>query len=604
MMKRRFRQPSIRLKLILTLAVLLSIVVVQIAISTALSDSEEEAIEELQDSQRRASLAQELQLAAQKASWHETTATIQIFTQGPEAIPPYLNLAYAELDRTTEMIAILRQEPSIDQAELDQVEDLLALNRSGAAMIVDDMLPARGDESHGLVADFLEPIYVVNQTYDVIRLLELAEDYVLNYSWAASNRIPAALSDTEAEIEASDLPDAKKRALLSQIGQARTAFITIITHDRNVQQQFDLLNDQIEEANTLLRDIVVRELAAQEAARADFEQSQDSRRDLQWGTSLLLVLLGSVLAYTLSRDINQPIITLTDSANKLAGGDYSVRANLPRRDEFGRLGQAFDKMASEVEVRDRAIRQQSEKLEVALAKAQEAAEIKAEFLSTMSHELRTPLHAIESFTGIMLNKMGGAEYNEKTSGYLQRVATNSKRLLGLINDFLDLSRIEAGRIELADMPFQPAKLAWQWYDELGVLADKKGLDFVMNIDPNMPHTLYGDEEALSKIALNLLDNAIKFTEKGSVKLSLRPNGDSWQIAVTDTGIGIPPHAREYIFDEFRQVDQSSKRRYGGTGLGLSIVQRFARSMGGNVTLESEMGEGSTFTVTLPMKTDQ
>ena len=119
---------------------------------------------------------------------------------------------------------------------------------------------------------------------------------------------------------------------------------------------------------------------------------------------------------------------------------------------------------------------------------------------------------------------------------------------------------------------------------------------------SLPETLYGDEESVSKVAINLLGNAIKFTEQGSIKLALECGDDTWNIVVEDTEIGIPPHAREFIFEEFRQVDQSSKRKYGGTGLGLAIVQKYTRAMEGTVNVKSEQGHGSTFTVTLPLKT--
>jgi signal transduction histidine kinase len=122
------------------------------------------------------------------------------------------------------------------------------------------------------------------------------------------------------------------------------------------------------------------------------------------------------------------------------------------------------------------------------------------------------------------------------------------------------------------------------------------------VDPNLPLTIYGDEEAISKIVRNLLGNAFKFTSEGQVSLTLERREEQMAIQVSDTGIGIPPHAREFIFDEFRQVDQTSKRKYGGTGLGLAIVQKLARAMGGQVTLESELGKGSTFTVLIPIQT--
>ena len=239
-------------------------------------------------------------------------------------------------------------------------------------------------------------------------------------------------------------------------------------------------------------------------------------------------------------------------------------------------------------------------LQAARRIAEENSRLKSEFLATMSHELRTPLNAIEGFTSIMMSKMGGAQYNDKTERYVSRVNVNSKRLLGLINDFLDLSRVEAGRLELARMPFSPTTLAQRWQEEIGVLAERKAITFEVNVDSDLPEIIYGDEESISKIGLNLLSNAIKFTEQGGVTLDLKRDHSEWRITVTDTGIGIPPHAREYVFEEFRQVDQTSKRKYGGTGLGLAIVQKYARAMGGMVTLQSELGHGSTFTVTLPL----
>jgi len=184
------------------------------------------------------------------------------------------------------------------------------------------------------------------------------------------------------------------------------------------------------------------------------------------------------------------------------------------------------------------------------------------------------------------------------------VQANSQRLLSLINDFLDLSRIESGRLELANLPISPVEMVRRWENELGGLAEGKAITFKVSVDPNLPETIYGDEEAMTKIARNLLGNAFKFTSEGQVTLSMECHDHQMSIQVSDTGIGIPPHAREYIFDEFRQVDQTSKRKYGGTGLGLAIVQKITRAMGGTVTLESELGKGSTFTVAIPIQTEK
>lgn len=239
-------------------------------------------------------------------------------------------------------------------------------------------------------------------------------------------------------------------------------------------------------------------------------------------------------------------------------------------------------------------------LQIASALAQESSRLKSEFLATMSHELRTPLNAMQGFTGIILAKMAGVDYNEKVRQFLVKIDANNRRLLQLVNDFLDLSRIESGRMELAQMRYSPHDMIDKWQAAVSVMAERKGLHFEIEVDPSLPDMLVGDEETISKVVLNLLSNAVKFTEQGGVRLTVRRMGNTWSFSVTDTGIGIPPHAREFIFEEFRQVDQTSRRKFGGTGLGLSIVQKLTRLMGGTVGVQSEVGRGSVFTVTLPM----
>lgn len=334
-------------------------------------------------------------------------------------------------------------------------------------------------------------------------------------------------------------------------------------------------------------------------------------------TAATLLVASAVIILAVSRVVN-PIVKISRVAQAIQGGDLKAKADERGNDEISTLAKTFNSMTAQLqhtliglqenidqleksrEEREKLIKD----LQAAKRLAEENSRLKSEFLSTMSHELRTPMNAIEGFTGIMLKRMGGVDYNEKSERYLFKVQSNSKRLLNLINDFLDLSRIESGRLELAYLPISPAAMAQKWHDELSVLADGKGVDFELTVDPNLPPMVYGDEESLTKIAANLLGNAFKFTTEGKVTLKLERRDEDMVIEVTDTGIGIPPHAREFIFDEFRQVDQSSKRKYGGTGLGLAIVQKLAREMGGRVTVESEVGKGSTFTVLIPIQAEK
>jgi PAS domain S-box-containing protein len=239
-------------------------------------------------------------------------------------------------------------------------------------------------------------------------------------------------------------------------------------------------------------------------------------------------------------------------------------------------------------------------LDIARQQAEQATRLKNQFLATMSHELRTPLNAIIGYTEIQLAGMTGA-LNDEQLGYQARVLANAEQLLQLINEVLDLSKIEAGRMDLIQKPFEVKP----WLDEIVAqvrgLADQKALRFEARLVQDMPGTITGDCARLKQITINLLSNAIKFTDEGFVRLEIRKQGqDAWQLEVSDSGIGIPSHLQETIFQEFRQVDASSRRAHGGTGLGLAIVRRLTLMMGGSVRLRSQLGEGSTFTVTVPL----
>ncbi len=231
--------------------------------------------------------------------------------------------------------------------------------------------------------------------------------------------------------------------------------------------------------------------------------------------------------------------------------------------------------------------------------AREANRLKDQFLAVMSHELRTPLNAIIGFLGVM--KMMG-KLDTQATHMADRARANAERLLALINDILDISKIESGQYELIPSSIDLRKTVERWQSQMEILAKQKGVEFTVKIDNQLPDMIYVDEDALTKVTTNLLANAFKFTEKGSVTLDLKRHGSSaWTISVTDTGIGIPENARALVFESFRQVDGSIRRAYGGTGLGLSIVQRLCTVMKGSVQLQSTVGEGSTFIVQLPLE---
>jgi signal transduction histidine kinase len=241
----------------------------------------------------------------------------------------------------------------------------------------------------------------------------------------------------------------------------------------------------------------------------------------------------------------------------------------------------------------------NEELQKASREALEANRLKDEFLAVMSHELRTPLNAIIGFQGILL-MMGNLD--EKATHMIQRAQSNAERLLALITDILDISRIESGRLQLAPMDLSLAETVEKWRSQMSVLAEQKALDFSVHMDKALPPVIRVDEDAVTKVVTNLLGNAFKFTEEGEVSLALKRANGNWIIEVKDSGIGIPAHMHQVIFERFRQVDGSSKRKFGGSGLGLAIVHNLCKAMNGTVSLQSAPGEGSTFTVTLPLET--
>jgi len=244
--------------------------------------------------------------------------------------------------------------------------------------------------------------------------------------------------------------------------------------------------------------------------------------------------------------------------------------------------------------------------ERALIEAREAAELanrtKSNFLANMSHELRTPLNAMLGFSGTLLMGISGT-IDEPAKRTVETIERNSQRLLSLIDNILDISKIEAGQLKVVPRNINIHKLINQWHHDMNVLATEKNLQLNVEVDPNIPETIYADGERLTQIVINLVGNAIKFTESGQVDLKFVSHNNKIKLSVEDTGIGIPPHALEFIFDEFQQVDNESTREYGGTGLGLSIVRRLTILMGGTVSAESELGKGSTFFVTLPLQTE-
>jgi len=245
------------------------------------------------------------------------------------------------------------------------------------------------------------------------------------------------------------------------------------------------------------------------------------------------------------------------------------------------------------------LNQQNTELEAQKKQLGEASRLKTSFISNMSHELRTPLNSVIALSGV-LNRRLAKLIPEEEYSYLEVIERNGKQLLALINDILDLSRIEAGREEIEVSQFDINHLVADLVSTLNPLAQQKSIALLSHLNPDLPPMLT-DANKCQHILQNLVNNAVKFTETGRVEIGLRQKGDNLEIAVSDSGIGISKEHLPHIFDEFRQADSSTSRKYGGTGLGLAIAQKYAQLLGGSISVKSVLGVGSVFTLSLPLR---
>jgi signal transduction histidine kinase len=220
----------------------------------------------------------------------------------------------------------------------------------------------------------------------------------------------------------------------------------------------------------------------------------------------------------------------------------------------------------------------------------------------MSHELRTPLNSVLGFTEMLADGLYG-ELPEKAKTTLGRVQANGRHLLGLINDVLDLSKIEAGELKLTIDDYAIGQIVKSVAATTEPLARAKGLTLTVSVKDGLPMGR-GDERRLAQVLLNLAGNSVKFTDKGSIEIAADARDGSFHVSVRDTGPGIAPEHQERIFEEFQQVDESSTRQKGGTGLGLAISKRIVEMHGGSISLESAVGAGSTFHITIPIRAEE
>ncbi|MGE3707618.1 MAG: ATP-binding protein [Vicinamibacterales bacterium] len=354
------------------------------------------------------------------------------------------------------------------------------------------------------------------------------------------------------------------------------------------------------------------------------------RRRLTQYVLIALGVLGAVsaLAFGLSRMlqgiISNPLLALAKTAEEVAvHRDYSVRAVKESDDETGQVIDRFNEMLTQIQTRDIALQQAHRVLEtrvdertmalrakideqrrteedlvVARDAAEAASRAKSAFLATMSHELRTPLNAIIGYSEMLQEEALDVGQTGCVSD-LGKITSAGRHLLTLINDILDLSKIEAGRMELTVEPFELPRLVADVAVSVRPLVEKNGNTLTVDTAAG-PAIVAADAMRVRQALLNLVSNAAKFTERGAIRVTTRTAAPWVQIAVQDTGIGLAPEEAARLFTEFTQADASTTRKYGGSGLGLAISQRLCRLMGGAISVDSVKGRGSTFTISLPL----
>jgi two-component system, NtrC family, sensor kinase len=332
-----------------------------------------------------------------------------------------------------------------------------------------------------------------------------------------------------------------------------------------------------------------------------------------WRTALLLAAFlaaGIGLSVLLARRLVRPVKQMRTAAARIGAGAYDERIELRRRDELGGLADELNGMAASLQASvqslEQKVEERTQELQEALAELSQKSRLlevasthKSHFLANMSHELRTPLNAIIGFSQVLRQRLFGP-INEKQEEYLDDILSSGNHLLSLINDVLDLSKVEAGQIELEVAPFSLREALERGVVMVREPATKHGVQLSLELAPGVD-LVTGDERRLRQVLFNLLSNAVKFTpEDGSVIVAASRVDGEVRVSVTDTGPGIAPEDRERIFEEFQQTDVGVQQSE-GTGLGLALSKRLVELHGGRIWVESEVGHGSRFVFTLPIE---
>ena len=352
--------------------------------------------------------------------------------------------------------------------------------------------------------------------------------------------------------------------------------------DLQLSQATPLANRLERLTNELVNKAEADMVASAEASHEAFVGS----RHAVMAFAAVSILLALVLGYAISWSLIGPVQQMDERLRQIGAGDFAARIEVPNRDELGALASDINRMSEEL---GRLYRQ-----------LETASRHKSEFLANMSHELRTPLNAVIGFSEVLEARMFG-ELNAKQVEYVHDIHSSGRHLLSLINDILDLSKIEAGKVVLEPSRFHLGNAMEGALTLLRERAARHGIELSMQVDERLGE-IVADERKVRQVLLNLLSNAVKFTPDGG-RVDVRAGlvHGVVEVSVTDTGIGIAPKDQEAIFEEFQQVGDNALHKREGTGLGLTLARKFVELHGGRIRVHSELGKGSTFTFSLPMQ---
>jgi signal transduction histidine kinase len=414
-------------------------------------------------------------------------------------------------------------------------------------------------------------------------------------------------NDTLQRLEAAAPAD--ERTLIQAIRAAQDEAMAVVADTANAlrdgRTDEALAGLQAREASlyaaieTSVRRLVALEQSRMTALRAALDVAARRSLLMLGGFAAGALALALVAGFVISWSFILPVREAHRVLREVAGGNFAATITVPNRDELGELAAQMNRMTRELARLETRQRDAAAELTQVNERLQHASRAKSEFLANMSHELRTPLNAILGFTEMLRDGLYGTLPPEIEEP-LADIQTNGRHLLRLINDVLDLSKIEAGRMELAPTDYSVPEVLESVLSLRSLAAEKRLTLTITPPPPSLP-VAYGDAKRLAQCLMNLVGNALKFTHAGSVTVSVALDGASLVFSVADTGIGIPKEQLEHVFDEFRQVDATISREYGGSGLGLSITRRFVELHGGRIWVESEVGRGTTFWFSVPLR---